>query len=76
MEQLHEFFPRVELTRYLDNLRVTDVSVMMAYIRSMTFTRDFQVDEFRTIESELTDAMKKNGEIFITKDSGLFEAVK
>jgi ubiquinone/menaquinone biosynthesis C-methylase UbiE len=75
-EQLQEFFPRVELAHYLDNLRVTDVSVMMAYIRSMTSTREFHEDAFRSIERELTEAMKKNGEIFIAKDSGLFKAMK
>ena len=75
-EQLREFFPRVELTRYLDDLRVTDVSVMMAYIRSMTSTADFQEDAFRSIERELTEEMSKNGEIFIEKAGGLFEARK
>lgn len=75
-EQLQEFFPRVELTRYLDDLRVTDVSVMMAYIRSMGSTADFQEDAFRSIERELTAEMSKNGEIFIEKAAGLFEARK
>ncbi|MBK9924225.1 MAG: class I SAM-dependent methyltransferase [Anaerolineales bacterium] len=76
MEQLQEFFSRIELAHYIDNLRVTDVSVMMAYIRSMTSTKEFHEDALQAIERELTDAMKKNGEIFITKDSGLFKASK
>lgn len=75
-EQLQEFFPRVEMTRYLDDLRVTDVSVMMAYIRSMTSTANFQEDAFRSIERELTEEMSRNGEIFIEKAGGLFEARK
>jgi ubiquinone/menaquinone biosynthesis C-methylase UbiE len=75
-EQLQEFFPGVELSHYLDNLRVTDVSAMMAYIRSMASTADFQEDVFEFIEHELTDTMKQNGEIFIEKAAVLFKALK
>jgi ubiquinone/menaquinone biosynthesis C-methylase UbiE len=75
-EQLQEFFPRVEVSHYEDNLRVTDVSAIVAYVRSMTYTAEFSEEQFRSIEREFTEAMKKNGEIFITKDSGLFEARK
>jgi len=75
-EQLREFFPRVELSHYPDNLRVTDVSAMMAYIRSMTSTTDFQEGMFLSIERELTETLKKNGEIFIEKAALLFKASK
>lgn len=75
-EQLREFFPHVESTHYPDNLRVTDVSALMAYIRSMTSAADFLEDAFRSIERELTATMKKNGEIFIEKAAGLFKAEK
>ncbi|MBP8165251.1 MAG: hypothetical protein KAX86_07390, partial [Anaerolineales bacterium] len=74
--QLQEFFPRVELTKYLDNLRVKELSAVRAYIRSMTSTADLQEDAFQTVERELAEIMKKNGEIFISKDSGLFKAWK
>jgi ubiquinone/menaquinone biosynthesis C-methylase UbiE len=74
--QLQEFFPRVELSCYEDNLRVTDVSAIVAYVRSMTSTAEFSEEQFQAIEREFTEAMKKNGEIFITKASGLFEARK
>jgi ubiquinone/menaquinone biosynthesis C-methylase UbiE len=73
-EQLQEFFSRVELSHYIDNLRVTDVSAMMAYIHSMASTADFQESVFQSIERELTEKMKKNGEIFIEKAAVLFEA--
>ncbi|MBI5965318.1 MAG: class I SAM-dependent methyltransferase [Chloroflexi bacterium] len=75
-EQMQEFFPHVELSHYLDNLRVTDVSAMMAYICSMASTADFQEDMFRSIERELTETMKKNGQIFIEKAAVLFKASK
>ena len=74
--QLQEFFPRVDVFHYEDNLRVTDVSAILAYVRSMTSTAEFSEAQFQSIEREFTDAMKTNGEIFITKDSGLFEAQK
>jgi ubiquinone/menaquinone biosynthesis C-methylase UbiE len=75
-EQLLEFFSRVELSCYEDSLRVTDVSAIMAYVRSMTSTAEFSEEQFLSIEREFTEAMKKNGKIFITKASGLFEARK
>ena len=73
---MQEFFPHVELSHYLDNLRVTDVSAMMAYIRSMASTADFREDTFQSIERELSETMKKNGNIFIEKAAVLFKASK
>ena len=75
-EQVQEFFPHVELSHYSDNLRVTDVSAMMAYIRSMASTAEFQEDAFRLIERELKETMKQNGDIFIEKAAVLFKASK
>jgi ubiquinone/menaquinone biosynthesis C-methylase UbiE len=66
-EQLREFFSRVELTHYPDGLRVTDVSMIMTYIRSMTSTADLQENEFQSIERELAEMVRKNGEILILK---------
>jgi len=75
-EQLQEFFSYVELTRYPDSLKITDVSMIMAYIRSMTSAADLQETEFQSLERELTEMLRANGEIFIAKDSGLFKALK
>jgi hypothetical protein len=55
---------------------VTDISAIMAYIRSMASTADFQEDAFRFIERELTETMKQNGDIFIEKAAVLFKASK
>ncbi|MFZ5857530.1 MAG: class I SAM-dependent methyltransferase [Chloroflexota bacterium] len=74
--QLQEFFPRVDVFQYEDNLRVTDVSAILAYVRSMTSTAEFSEEQFQAIERQFTEAMKMNGEILITKDSGLFVATK
>lgn len=74
--QLQEFFPRVDVFHYEDNLRVTDVSAIVAYVRSMTSTAEFLEEQFQAIERQFTEAMKMNGEIFITKDSGMFVVTK
>jgi ubiquinone/menaquinone biosynthesis C-methylase UbiE len=75
-EQLQEFFTRVELFHYIDNLRVTDVPAMMTYIRSMSSTADFSEDVFQSVERELMETIQKNGEFFVEKDAVLFKALK
>ena len=75
-EQLQEFFPRVELREYRDGLKVTDLAVMMAYIRSMSSTMDFQEETFQSVEREFAEIIEKNGEIFIEKSAVLFKALK
>ncbi len=75
-EQLQEYFPRVELSRYQDELRVTDVEIIKAYIRSMTSASELQEDQFQLLEKELDEMIKKSGEIYIKKDTGLFKALK
>jgi ubiquinone/menaquinone biosynthesis C-methylase UbiE len=75
-EQLRDYFSHVELSRYLDSLRVTDMEVLMAYVRSMGSFKGLSEDEFCKLERDLTEIMEKNGEIVISKDSGLFKALK
>ncbi len=74
--QLQEFFPHVDVFTYEDNLRVTEVAALVAYVRSMASTADFSEEQFQAVEHQFAEAMKTNGEIFITKASGLFEAIK
>ncbi len=76
LSQVQEFFAKVELSRYDDNLRVTEVEPIMAYIRSGIRAVEFSETELAKIEKELTIQLERDGEIFITKDAGLFEAVK
>ncbi len=75
-EQLQEYFPSVELSRYQDSLRVTDVDLIKAYIRSMTSAADLHDNQFQLIEKELDEIIRENGEIYIKKDTGLFKALK
>ena len=74
-EQLQEFFPRVELSRYPDGLRVTDVDMLMAYIRSMASVELSADAEFK-LRTELTEFIAENGAFYISKDAGLFRATK
>jgi ubiquinone/menaquinone biosynthesis C-methylase UbiE len=70
--QLQEFFAKVELSRYEDNLRVTEVEPILAYIRSGIRAVIFSEAELTKIEQELTAKLARDGEIFITKDAGMF----
>jgi ubiquinone/menaquinone biosynthesis C-methylase UbiE len=76
LEQLQEFFSNVELFRYDDDLRVTEVGPIMAYIHSGIRAVEFSQAELAKVENELTAQLEKDGEILITKDSGLFLVVK
>jgi len=76
LEQLQEFFSNVEMSRYDDNLRVTEVEPILAYVRSGIRATYFSETEFAQIEKELREKLERDGEIFITKDSGLFLAQK
>ncbi len=70
--QLCEFFSQVEMLRYEDNLNVTEVEPLIAYLRSSIRAGNIAHDELKKIENELSAALAKDGKIFITKDSGLF----
>ena len=76
LEQLKPFFPNVTLLRYEDNLHVTEIEPMMAYIRSSLRAADLSEDELAKVRVDLKNELKEKGRIFITKDSGLFEATK
>lgn len=75
-EQLKPFFSGVTLSRYEDNLRVTELEPVIAYIRSMVSTSDVQEDKLEILKQEFKTRLEENGEIFVTKASGLFEAIK
>ena len=76
LEQLKPFFPNVNLSRYEDNLQVTEIEPIMAYIRSSLRGVDLSEDELAKVRVDLENELKEKGRIFITKNSGLFEAVK
>lgn len=76
LEQLKPYFPQVVLCRYEDNLRVTEIQPLSDYIRSGVRIAELSEDELGKLILDLEKELKERGEIFIQKDSGLFEAVK
>jgi len=76
LEQLKPFFPNTILSRYEDNLRVTEVEPIMAYIYSSMRATELSETELVQVRVDLENELKEKGSIFITKDSGLFEALK
>ena len=76
LEQLKPFFSRVRMLRYDDDLHVTDVEPLMAFIQSTYKAKELSDSALTELRQELENLLKTQGEIFITKDSGLFMAVK
>jgi ubiquinone/menaquinone biosynthesis C-methylase UbiE len=76
LEQLRSFFSEVNMVRYEDNLQVTEVEPILAYIRSSVRVSELSEECFREIQNVLEGELREKGSIFIRKDSGLFEAVK
>lgn len=76
LDQLKSFFPNVQALRYEDSLHVTELEPLIAYFRSGVRAGELSEDEFAKLQNELENELKEKGKIFITKDSGLFEAIK
>lgn len=76
LEQLESVFATISLSRYEDGLNVTEVEPIMAYIRSSMRATELSEDELVKVQTTLEEELKEKGRIFITKDSGLFEAKK
>ncbi len=75
-KQLEQFFPSVAVLRYEDSLLVTEVEPLIAYLRSSTRASEVSGDELAKVKTDLEKELKLNGKIFISKDSGLFKALK
>lgn len=74
--QLEQFFSRVIMSRYEDNLQVTEVKPIIAFMLSTSHVLEMLEEKLAELQSELENELKEKGRIFITKDSGLFEAIK
>jgi SAM-dependent methyltransferase len=74
--QVQPFFPGVTVSRYIDSLHVTELEPLIAYFRSGVRAGELSEAEFAKLRVDLENELKEQGRIFITKDSGLFEAVK
>ena len=75
-EQLGEFFDSISLSRYQDSLEVTEVEPVIAYIRSGIAASDLLEDELAGVRTDLEKELKEKSRILISKESGLFEAIK
>jgi len=76
LEQLTPFFSQVDIKRYDDDLRITEVEPLMDFIQSTYRAKELSVSALAKIRREIEELLEAKGEIFITKDSGLFMAVK
>ena len=76
MDQLQPYFSHVTLSRYEDNLQVTELQPLMDYILSGIRVQELPGDKLELLRQNLERELKEKGSIFITKDSGLFEAIK
>jgi ubiquinone/menaquinone biosynthesis C-methylase UbiE len=76
LDQLRPYFPNAILSRYEDNLEITEVEPIMAYIRSGIRVSELSEAALASLRLDLEKELKEKGKIFISKDSGLFEAAK
>jgi ubiquinone/menaquinone biosynthesis C-methylase UbiE len=75
-EQLKQLFPQVTLFRYPDRLEVTEVKPIIDFIMSTSHSAEVFEEKLAKLEGELERELKEQGKIFISKDSGLFRAMK
>lgn len=73
-DQLKAFFDQVELRRYADGLRITELAPLMAYLRSTAGTEKVPESAWQALKQDLSGELRLMGEILVTKDSGLFLA--
>jgi SAM-dependent methyltransferase len=76
LEQLTPYFSQVALSRYEDNLQVTELEPLLDYILSGLRVKELPEGKLDLLRQDLEGEVKEKGSIFITKDSGLFEAIK
>jgi ubiquinone/menaquinone biosynthesis C-methylase UbiE len=75
-KQIEPFFSKIEIKRYDDNLVITEVEPLVAYIGSTFRAKQLTTSEVGEVRKSLENMLSEKGEIFITKDSGLFLAIK
>jgi ubiquinone/menaquinone biosynthesis C-methylase UbiE len=76
LEQLKPYFPNVVLSRYEDNLEITEVEPILAYIRSGIRVSELSEEDLAKLQRDLEKELSEKSKICISKDSGLFKATK
>jgi SAM-dependent methyltransferase len=72
--QLERYFANLALHRYADGLVVTEAEPLVAFIASGTAGSQLSGPRRAEFLGFVAGELKANGSIFVTKDSGLFEA--
>jgi SAM-dependent methyltransferase len=73
-QELALFFTDVSIHRYIDSLRITEISPLIAYIRSSVKVADISETEFVSLQQTLESELRLKNELVIIKDTGLFVA--
>jgi hypothetical protein len=76
LAQLQRRFDDVRVLRYEDGLVVTEAEPLIAYIRSMSATTTISEEALSKLRAQVDRQIATDGAVRITKDSGLFVAVK
>jgi hypothetical protein len=74
--ELARWFAHVNLRRYEDGLVVTDAAPLVAYVLSGLFGASFSDEQSTAFRRFVEDEVAARGAIRITKDSGVFEAIR
>lgn len=74
LEQLGRWFSKVTCHRYKDGLVITDAEPLVAYILSGIASSVYVGDKRRAFAGLVEHELASRGTIYVTKDSGLFEA--
>jgi len=75
-EELSRWFTSVRLRRYEDGLVVTEAEPLMAYVLSGLFGSALTDDQTAAFRRFVENELAEHGAIRITKDAGLFEAIR
>ena len=74
--QLAPWFSSVTTARYQDALVITELEPLVDYILSMTARLTLTNSRLAALTDNLERALARHGAIYITKDSGLFHALR
>jgi SAM-dependent methyltransferase len=73
LDQLAPWFPKIELRRYKDGLRVTRVEPLLEWVTSC-LRDDIESSTLRELSDLLASEIKAKGFIHLSKDTGIFIA--
>lgn len=76
LAQLQPYFAQIETRRYEDSLRITEIEPLMAYVHSSSRITEFSESALAELRSDLERELQSSGVLLVTKDAGLFAAVK